>query len=282
VALAGAGGPYLGDLRGVALTIETRPGPWIETLRKSHDTLRDLVEPLGLDGLRRPSYCSEWSIAQVLSHLGSQAEIFGLFLDAGLRNQEPPGPDAFGPIWDAWNRRDPEAQATDALQTDEATLERFESFDAEQRGHLRFQAFGMEFDVAGMARLRVGEHAVHTWDVAVALDPTAQIAPDAVNLLVDTIAPMAARIGRPEGTSRRVDIATSAPLRRFTLETGEKEVALHAAPASDAGPANQAFLELPAEALIRLVYGRLDLNHTPALQARGIDLADLRRLFPGI
>ena len=29
-----------------------------------------------------PSYDTEWSVGQVLSHLGSQAEIFELFLDA--------------------------------------------------------------------------------------------------------------------------------------------------------------------------------------------------------
>jgi uncharacterized protein (TIGR03083 family) len=261
--------------------VEARPGPWIHTLRHSHNRLRGLVEPLGLDGLQRPSYCSQWSMAQVLSHLGSQAEIFGLFLDAGLTGKEPPGRDAFGPIWDAWNRRDPQAQATDALQTDEATLERFESFDAEQREHLRFQAFGREFDVAGMARLRVGEHAVHTWDVAVALDPTARIAPDAVNLLVDTVVPMAARIGKPEGTPRRLEVETRDPPRRFVLETGD-EVALNSAPPGGAVPPDPAFLRLPAEALIRLIYGRLDPDHTPVITARGIDLVDLRRLFPGI
>jgi hypothetical protein len=39
-------------------------------------------------------------------------------------------------------------------------------------------------------------------------------------------------------------------------------------------------LEIPAEAFLRLAYGRLDEEHTPA----GIDpthLAELRRVFPG-
>ena len=40
-------------------------------------------------------------------------------------------------------------------------------------------------------------------------------------------------------------------------------------------------LELPAEAFVRLAYGRLDEEHTPA----GIDathLGELRRVFPGM
>jgi len=40
-------------------------------------------------------------------------------------------------------------------------------------------------------------------------------------------------------------------------------------------------LRLPAEALVRLVYGRLDPAHTPALEARGVDVDELRRIFPG-
>ena len=39
-------------------------------------------------------------------------------------------------------------------------------------------------------------------------------------------------------------------------------------------------LELPAEALVRLVYGRLDPDHTPAVRG-GADLDVLRGVFPG-
>src|SRR5208282_4296582 len=101
----------------------------IGALRHSHDRLQALVEPLDLDQLEQLSYASEWSIAQVLSHLGSQAEIFGLLLDAGLTGQDPPGPEAFPPIWDVWNAKSPQAQASDALRADQVTVERFESLD---------------------------------------------------------------------------------------------------------------------------------------------------------
>jgi hypothetical protein len=39
-------------------------------------------------------------------------------------------------------------------------------------------------------------------------------------------------------------------------------------------------LVLPAEALIRLVYGRLDPEHTPPVGGTA-DLDELRRVFPG-
>ena len=154
-------------------------------------------------------------------HLGSQAEIFGLFLDAGLTGQEPPGREEFMPIWDSWNAKDPQAQASDALRADQATLERFESLDADEQARLHLKMFGMELGAAGLARMRVSEHAVHTWDVTVALDPAATLAPDAVALLVDTLDQVAARSGKPDGQRRKVRVSTTDPERQFILETGE-------------------------------------------------------------
>jgi uncharacterized protein (TIGR03083 family) len=257
--------------------METRPTAWIEALRGSHDNLRGLVEPLGGDQLLRQSYASEWSIAQVLSHLGSQAEIFNLFVDAGLSGEDPPGPDAFPPIWDAWNARSPQEQAHDALRADAALVERFESLDPEQREQLHLQLFGMELDTAGLARMRLGEHAVHTWDIAVSLDPAATVAPGAVALLVDTLGQIVTRSGKPTSPPRQVQVSTTEPERHFTLELAQP-VTL-AVSAAAGGPPE---LRLPAEALVRLVYGRLDPAHTPPVVTRDIELDELRQVFPGI
>jgi len=257
--------------------METRPGPWIGALRHSHDHLQALVEPLDLGQLQQRSYCSEWSIAQVLSHIGSAAEIWSLFLDAGLAGREPPGQDEFGPIWAAWNAKDPQAQAADGLRADKATLERFESLDADQRARLRLRVFGLDADAAGLARMRVGEHAIHTWDVAVALDPSARVEPDAVGLLIDTVGQLATWAGKPDGKQRRLRIWTSDPERHFILQTNST-VTLAAAD-GDGSPPD---LRLPAEAFIRLAYGRLDPAHTPPVEAGRVDLDELRQLFPGI
>ena len=256
--------------------MEPSPAPWISALRHSHNRLRASVEPLDLAQLEQRSYASEWSIAQVLSHLGSQAEIFGLFLDAGLTGQEAPGREDFMPIWESWNGKDPQAQASDALRADQATLERFESLDADEQASLHLKMFGMELGVAGLARMRVSEHAIHTWDVAVALDPSATVAPDAVGLLIDTVGQLAARSAAPDGKQRRLRVSTTDPERHFILETGDA-VSLTESDGEDG------LLELclPAEAFVRLVYGRLGPHHTPPVEADGIDLDELRQLFPG-
>jgi uncharacterized protein (TIGR03083 family) len=257
--------------------METRPGPWIEALRHSHDTLRAVVARVGAGQLERRSYASEWSIAQVLSHLGSQAEIFGLFLDAALSGQDPPGQEVFPPVWEAWSAKSPQAQAADALRADEAITERFESLDAGQRGRLRLRVFGMDLDAAGLARMRLGEHAVHTWDIAVVLDPAATLNADAVTLLVDTLGLLAARTAKPGGQQRRLRVSTTSPVRHYMLDIGDT---VTLTPTDGGGVRPE--LALPAEALVRLVYGRLDPAHTPPVETWNVDLDELRQVFPGL
>jgi uncharacterized protein (TIGR03083 family) len=252
------------------------PEPWIRALRHSHEVLRGAVEPLTEDELRQRSYDTEWSIADVLSHLGSQAEIFGLFLDAGLTGQDPPGRDDFMPIWDTWNAKEPQAQAADSLHADDATTTRFESMSEQEREKLRLQAFGRELDITGVAVMRLSEHALHTWDVAVTLDPAATVEPDAVELLIDTVDGVAAR-AKADGTARKICVATTGPERHFLLETGEKVTLTPASHHEEKLPK----LVLPAEALIRLVYGRLDPEHTPEVGTSDVDLDELRAIFPG-
>ncbi|HEV8063670.1 MAG TPA: maleylpyruvate isomerase family mycothiol-dependent enzyme, partial [Acidimicrobiales bacterium] len=177
--------------------------PWSAALHNSHNRLAGLAAGLDAVGAQQPSKCSEWSIAQVYSHLGSGAEIFGLFLEAGLEGGEPPDRDEFPKIWDRWNRRSPEEQTADGVAADEAFLGRLDGAGAEALDALHLDIFGMEVDAATLLRMRLGEHAVHTWDVANALDPSATVAADAVDLLVDALAQTAGRAGKPiEGGPR--------------------------------------------------------------------------------
>jgi uncharacterized protein (TIGR03083 family) len=257
--------------------LEADPRRWLTVLRASQARLRALVVPLSPTDLRAQSYDTEWTVAQVLSHLGSQAEIFNLFLDAGLSGQQPPGHEAFPPVWDAWNKRTPEQQAHDSLEATDRFIARLAGLsDATLASPIKL--FGMDLLIGDMARLRVAEHAVHSWDIAVAFDPTASIAPDAVALLIDTVAALVARAGKPQGHAFDLHVHTTAPDRDFVLslhDTAELRALTGAPPAGS--------LALPAEALVRLVYGRLDAAHTPALTLVSDEIAldDLRRVFPG-
>src|SRR5438270_10436418 len=98
--------------------METDPRRWISALRRSQDQLVSLVRPLTPEQLRGPSY-HDWTIAEVLGHMGSQAEIFMEWLTAAVEGTEPPGRESIQPIWDAWNARSPEEQAAEGIDVNE-------------------------------------------------------------------------------------------------------------------------------------------------------------------
>ncbi len=80
--------------------------------------------------------------------------------------------------------------------------------------------------------------------------------------------------GKPTGTDEVFRIHTVEPSRDFTLTFAD------AVSLDPSGPVAQPDLELPAEALVRLVYGRLDPAHSPPVRGTA-DLDALRRAFPG-
>ena len=67
------------------------PQPWISALRSSHDRLVRWSTHWSPTGWRPRPWPTEWTVAQVLSHLGSQAEIFGDILDAARWPGRPTG-----------------------------------------------------------------------------------------------------------------------------------------------------------------------------------------------
>ena len=248
---------------------------WITAIRQSHDRFTTLVAGLGDDELSGPSYASEWTIAQVASHLGSQGEIFALLLDAGLSGGPTPGGEVFAAIWDRWNALSPAQQVVESVQYNETLVARFEQLTpAEQQG-VALGMFGTELDLTGLATMRLGEHALHTWDIAVALNPSATVAPEAVDLLIDAVPQTAARAGQPVADAKPISVLTTDPERRFLLTLGPD---LSVSPTTET---DDGALQLPAEAMVRLVYGRLDPQHTPVAVAGDSRLDQLRTAFPG-
>ena len=62
--------------------MDTDPHHWRDALRTSAARLITVVTPLDESAIRGRSYDGDWTIAQVMSHLGSQSEVFEAFLDA--------------------------------------------------------------------------------------------------------------------------------------------------------------------------------------------------------
>ena len=248
----------------------------LAVLTAAQDQLAAAVQPLSRDALTRPAYPSEWSIAQVMSHLGSSTEIFGLYLQAGLAGEPLPGQERIQGIWDVWNAKAPDQQVVDSISTGVAFRQRIGAMTPEQRSAFRLGLFGLDLDLAGLLLLRVSEQVVHGWDAQVALDPEAPLFPDGVALMMDGLGQVARR-GKPTDVAQLIAVTTEAPDRRLLLAIGPDGPSVTEAGEGDV----KATLRLPAEAFVRLLFGRLDPAHTPPVQTEGVDLDLLRLAFPG-
>jgi uncharacterized protein (TIGR03083 family) len=256
----------------------TSPDEYLALLHASHDRLAAAVEPLNPERLTGQAYPTEWSIAQALSHLGSGAQIFGGLMKAAAAGEPAPEGETFKEVWAVWNAKSPSAQAADALVADTAFLDWVDGLTDQQRGTFSIDLFGAQQDLAGVLAMRLGEHTLHSWDVLVALDPAATLPVDATDAILEGLDRLVARTGKPVAEPNQVAVRTVDPSRQLLLSLGTDKVEL-----TEGEPADpDATIELPAEAFVRLVYGRLDADHTPAgVTTNGIDLAALRAVFPG-
>ncbi len=253
----------------------------VRALRSSHDLLASLADGLDEAAATRMSYCSEWTVAQVYSHLGSGAEINAEWLRAAREHTDPIGQDAMQAIWDRWNARGPREQVTEAIKADARLVEAYEAMSAEDLAAAHITLFGgaLDLDGEGLALFRLPEHAVHTWDVAVAFDPSARVAPYAVDLLIDALPGRLGWMTKPSGKSWSVRIETTEPVRAFALTATPESVSM------ESGGSDQAdgVVRIPAEALLRLTFGRLDDSNAEGVDASEakVSVADLRAVFPG-
>jgi len=251
----------------------------LTSFRGTHRRLAAAFDELGEDRATLQSYDDDWSVAQVASHLGSGTEIFHRYLDAGVKGEPAPGAEINQPIWDAWNAKPPTAQIRDALDVTTSFLDAVEALTDDERARWRLEVFGMDQDLAAFLRMRLNEHTVHTWDVTVALDPASTIPDEAAAWVADGIGMVVGWAGRPSDRQASVEVRTTAPERAYHLDLGPSGVAL--SPSLDDTAAAQ--LTLPTEAFVRLVYGRLDPDHTPdSVTTDGVDLDLLRSVFPGL
>jgi uncharacterized protein (TIGR03083 family) len=248
----------------------------LEVLDASARRLAVLVDGLTPDQLRHQAYPTEWTVADVLSHLGSGAVISKMRLEAMFDGTQVGNDDA-QPIWDEWNAKSPEDKTADFLRADRSLLDALAGLSADDRSNVHL-AFGpVEFGFDGFVGLRLNEHALHSWDIAVTFDPAASIPLDAVGIVVDNLSVIAGFVAKPTGAERRILVGTSDPVRRFEIALTPEAVSFTPGPAG-----GTADLQLPAEGLVRLVYGRLDPDHTPAFVGQDADLDELRRAFPGV
>jgi uncharacterized protein (TIGR03083 family) len=254
----------------------------IAVLRSSHDDLAAFVKGFGAEELTKPSAATEWDISQVLSHLGSGAEIGLATLERSLAGDPPADGDFNKTVWARWDAMTPEERGAAFEPANRRLVEAYEALDATQRTDLRINlGFLPEpLDVAGAVGFRLNEFALHAWDVKAAFDPAATLVTDALPMMFPPLEMLLGWISKPAelgGRTATLAVHLTNPERSFGLQLADP-VALIDTPASPDGE-----LRLNSEAWLRLTTGRLGERYTPgSVTLTGpFDLDDLRKVFPG-
>jgi uncharacterized protein (TIGR03083 family) len=247
----------------------------LAALRSSVTRLHVLAGDLDDDELAMQAYPTEWTVADVLSHLGSGAIILGQRLDDALAGRSTP-PDFAPSVWDTWNAKIPRAQADDALASDRALLEHLESLTPAEWVSLQVPFGPFEFGFGQFVGTRLNEHAMHTWDVEVVFEPAASVPEVVAEEVIDNLDLVARFTAQPTGATGLTTVHTTAPERGFEIRLGAEAVEMSAAQSLESVD-----LDMASEAFARLVYGRLDPAHTPPVSGDLAMLDELRHVFPG-
>jgi uncharacterized protein (TIGR03083 family) len=246
---------------------------FVEELRISHHRLARVMGSSSAPEATASAFPKEWTVADVLSHLGSGAEIFTLILDRLENGQEAPSQDDFVAIWDRWNAKTPDDQVRDGLSSDAAFVERAVAMRTETE---KVPAFGSLFATADFLAMRLQEHVVHTWDVEVATDKTARIPATHLPFLLEQLPSVAPRSAREVDAPRSVRVHVSSPDADFRVDMDEETTLVRV---DDGGKAD---LALPAECFVRLVFGRLTaVRAVVRSEDEAVVASDLTRVFVG-
>ena len=259
----------------------TLAGRTIAALRSEHDTLASTVPGLSAEQLTSPSGASEWTVADVLSHLGSGAEIGLAGFRAALGEAEPPGPDFNQSVWDRWNALSPQEQAAGWLESDNALVAAFEAVPEERHEDLKVDlGFLPEpLPFASFLAMRLNEVVQHGWDVRAGLDPAAALDGPTAELLAlhlsEGVSFLLGFIGKPAEAGEPAVLEIDGTPYRIVVD---EQVRLTA----EAAPGTASFAG-PLESVLRLVAGRLTPKYTPAgvTVTGNITLDELRAVFPG-
>lgn len=248
----------------------------IAALRTEHDTLVALLADLDDSQLNAPSGADDWTIAQVLSHLGSGAEI-GRAPIARAAGETVETEDN-QTIWARWDATDPAGQAAGFVEHNRRWLDTVEALTSEQRSSLMVDLGFLPEPVPLVTALgmRLNEVANHSWDVRVALDQEAEVNPDSattlVELFIGPIGFLTGFVAKPAELRESASVAAPGGglvIGEVVTIVGDLE-------------SRTATFRGSAGAFVRLLNGRLKEPHAKRVTVEGnVALDDLRRVFPG-
>ncbi len=181
----------------------------IEILQREAESFKGFLSGVSAQALEQPSACDRWTVADVLSHVGSQ--MFALSITRGLAGDVSPPPGR--PAVSEHNEDDFEegiaqrALATRAQQGDgllawfmgnlDESVKVFDSVKPEQWDTQCYWPPGPE-PISTLLDMRIAELCMHAWDVRSVLEVDYQLSEGSLGALIDTIPRAVRRAFRPE------------------------------------------------------------------------------------
>lgn len=261
--------------------MSTLAGRTIDALRTEHDALSALATTVTDEQLSGPSGASEWSVAQVLSHLGSGSEIALAGLRAALGQGEAPGDDFNRSVWDRWDAMAPHEQRNAFIEHDGVLVEALEALTEDQQSSLDVSVgfLPMPLSVAAFAGMRLNEVAHHSWDVRVSTDSGAGLldgsTPVVLEHMTGDLGFLLGFLGKADRLGEKVVLVIG--------DTGQSLVIDDGVSVGSANDKATAGFDGPTEAALRLISGRLGPTYTPTTVSvtGNVTLDQLREVFPG-
>lgn len=249
--------------------------------RRAFDTLTAYLRRLDDAGWVEQSYCSDWLVFQVVSHISSGSRIAKMRLDNWVNGGPPITREAMQEVWGLFDSLGPGDMLHHYLKASGEYLAAEHSL-SDETGLQEVDGFAGKRPLQLYQLSRVWELATHSWDVYVARDRNARLPADAVDLLAAHLQNIFLPLDkqRAEGLKdMRPQFNLTGPNLSYSLDLGAERPRL--SPGEDANAT--LVLEAPAEELCRFAFGRHEvLGARPQLAIRRgskDDLAKLRRAF---
>src|SRR5690349_4182216 len=174
---------------GVTAT-DSNPYPRIKAYeRRELERLNGYLKGLDAEGWIEQSYCSDWLVYQVVSHIGSGSRIGGMRIQAWVGGGPPVTREAMQQVWGHFDSLGPTqmyAAFADAIQE----YLKVEAATPDDAGLTEVDGFAGKRPLYGYQISRTWELACHAWDVYVARDRSTRLDGDAVALLAGNLQQM--------------------------------------------------------------------------------------------
>lgn len=262
---------------------DPNPYPRIKAYeRDEYARLSRYLADMDAEGWTEQSYCSDWAVYQVVSHIGSGARIGALRLKAWVGGGPAVTRELMQSIWGYFDGLQPTEMRAAYEQARDEYL-RAEAETPDEAGLQEVDGFAGRRPVHAYQLARVWELGCHSWDVYVGRDRSARLHPDAVALLGGAFDQINLPLDRDRAAAlqaKPIVFRLNDSAGRYSLDPTVERPRVQAVSGDGDAPL---VIAGPDEAIVRFLSGRHFLPGTPSdlrvIKGSAQDVAALRRAF---